>query len=152
MNRLSQNLTTVYRTERIIARRRLAVVQQQTMLMALAGLAALAGLILLNVALFFVLENWMSPGASAGLLALANLLVAGAFAMCAGRMSAEDEIAPAVEVRDMALASIEEDAELLALEAREMVAVVKGVGANPIGALIPILLPLLTAALKKTRG
>jgi transposase-like protein len=46
----------VYRTERLIARRRFSIVQSQAIMMALAGIVALIGLILVNLSLFFVLE------------------------------------------------------------------------------------------------
>ena len=149
MNRMSRNLTTIYRTERLIAGRRIAVVGQKTVLMVLAGLAALAGLISLNVALYFVLNTFVSPAASAGLLALANLLLAGVLAFIAGRTSVENEIAPAVEVRDLAIADLEGDIEEMTLEAREIAATLKGLGSNPLGSLATLLVPILTAALKK---
>ncbi len=148
MNRLSRNLTTIYRTERLITRRRLAVVQQQSVMMALAGIAVLAALVLLNVSLYFVLNAWMSSAASAAALALANLLLAGLLVLIAKRTNVEDEIAPAVEVRDMAIADIEDELEELATEARDVVQAVKSIGANPWGSLPALLIPLLTAILK----
>ncbi len=149
MNRISRNLTIIYRTERLIARRRLAVLQQQTVLMALAGLAGLAGLALLNLTLFFVLDARMSPAAAAGILTLCNLAIAGALVLVAGRTNVEAEVAPAIEVRDMAIADIEDELEGMALEARELVTTVKALGSNPLGSLATLLVPILTAVLKK---
>lgn len=148
MNRIGRNLTIIFRTERLITRRRLAVVQQQTVLMALAGLAALAGLVLLNITLYLVLTAWISPAGSAGILTAGNLLLAGLLSMVAGRISVEEEIAPAVEVRDMAIADIEDELEGLATEAREVVNSVKSLGANPLGSLTTLLVPMISAALK----
>lgn len=148
MNRLSKNLTTIYRTERLIARRRFAVMQQQTILMVLAGISALAGLVLLDVALFFTLKTWMSSGASAAVLSLANLMLAVLLVLFAKRTNVEDEIAPAVEVRDMAIADIEDELEEMAVEAREVVQAVKSIGANPLGSLPALLVPLITAILR----
>lgn len=148
MNRLSRNLTTIYRTERLITRRRLAVVQQQTVMMALAGIAALAGLVLLNIALFFALQTWMSSAWSAAILSLGNLVLAGLLVMAAKHTNVEDEIAPAVEVRDMAIADIEDELEDMATEAREVVQAVKNIGSNPLSSLPALLVPLLTAILK----
>ncbi|AXI49096.1 hypothetical protein C1J03_23535 (plasmid) [Sulfitobacter sp. SK012] len=149
MNRISRNLITIYRTERLITRRRIAVVQQQTALMALAGLATLAGLILLNAALYFVLTTRVSPAVAAGVLALVNLALAGLLASVARRMSVEDAIAPAVEVRDMAITDLEAELEGMTLEARQTVNAIKGLGSNPLGSIATLLVPLLTAALKK---
>ena len=152
MNRITRNLTIIYRTERLITRRRLAVVQQQAVLMALAGLAALAALIMLNIAVYFALSTRVSPAAAAGLLAAANVLLAGLLAMIAARANVEREIAPAVEVRDMAIADIEDEIEGMATEARDIANAVRGIGANPLGSLTTILVPILAAALKKKGG
>ena len=149
MNRISRNLTTIYRTERLIARRQLAVIQQQAIMMALAGVAVLAGLILLNVSLFFVLQDRVSPAAAAAILAAGNIVIALLLVSVATRASVDDEIAPAVEVRDLAIADIEDEIEDMAAEAREVVDAVKGFGANPLGSLTTILVPILTAVLQK---
>ena len=149
MNRIGRNLTIIYRTESLIARRRLAVMQKKTVLMALAGLAALAGLILLNVTLYLTLSSWVSPALSAGILAGVNLALAGLLAAMAGRASVEDEIAPAVQVRDMAIADIEAELDNMAVETRDIVNSVKNLSSNPLGALTTLLVPILTAALKK---
>ena len=149
MNRISRNLTTIYRTERLIARRQLAVIQQQAIMMALAGVAVLAGLILLNVSLFFVLQDRVSPAAAAAILAVGNIVIAVLLVSVATRASVDDEIAPAVEVRDLAIADIEDEIEDMAAEAREVVDAVKGFGANPLGSLTTILVPILTAVLQK---
>ncbi len=148
MNRIGRNLTIIYRTERLITRRRLAVLRQQTVLMALAGLAALAGLILLNVTLYLALANQLSPTASAGILTAGNLLLAAALALLAGRTNVEEEVAPAVEVRDIAIADIEDELEGMATEARDVVNAVKGLASNPLGSLSSLLVPLIAAALK----
>lgn len=152
MNRFSRNLAIIYRTESLITRRRVAVMQKQTVLMALAGLAALAGLILLNVTMYLVLNTWISPAVSAGILTVVNLGLAGLLASVAGGASVENEIAPAVEVRDMAIADIEAELDSMALETREVINSVKNLGSNPLGSLTTILVPILTAALKKKDG
>ncbi len=148
MSRLSRNLVTIYRTERLIARRRLAVMQQQTILMVLAGIAAMLALVLLNVALFFALRSTMSPAAAAALLSFGNLVLAGLLVLIARRSNAEDEVAPAVELRDMAIADIEDELEDMATEAREVVRAVKGIGANPLGSLTAVLVPLINMLIK----
>ncbi|KIC38698.1 hypothetical protein RA27_19980 [Ruegeria sp. ANG-R] len=141
-------MTTIYRTERLIQRRHLAVIQQQTIMIALAGIAVLSALVLLNISLYFVLNAWMSPALSAAALAAANLTLACLLVLVAKRTNVEQEIAPAVEVRDMAIADIEDELSEMATEAREIVGAIKGIGSNPLGSLPTLLIPLLTALLK----
>ena len=86
------------------------------------------------------------------MLAAGNFLLAGLLTMIAGRASVEKEIAPAVEVRDMAIADIEDEIEDMATEARDIANAVRGIGANPLSSLTTILVPILSAALKKKDG
>lgn len=148
MSRLSRNLVTIYRTEHLIARRRLAVMRQQTILMVLAGISALSALVLLDIALFLALKDVMSPATAAAALSFGNLALAGLLVLIARRSNAEDEVAPAVEVRDMAIADIEDELEELATEARDVARAMKGIGANPLGSLTAVLVPLISLLLK----
>lgn len=149
MNRISRSITTIYRTESLIARRRLAVVQNQTILMALAGVVAMIGLILLNLCFYFVLSAWLSPAAAAGVLAVLNLIFAAVLATSAGRLNVEQEIAPAVEVRDMAIADLEAEVQEFGGDVRQVVGSLKSIPRDPFGSLATLLLPLLTSLLKK---
>ena len=149
MNRISRNLSLVYKAERLIARRRFAVVQGQTVMMAISAIVGLIGLVLTNVAFFFVLEARMSPAAAAGILAAVNLGLAIVLATMASRLSAEREIAPAVEVRDMALAELEAEIDEATQEVRHLVDSVKNVRRDPLGSVSTLLVPVITAALKK---
>lgn len=148
MKRIARNLTIIFRTERLIMRRKLAVAQRQTVLLALAGLAALAGLILLNITLYLVLAARVSPEASAGLLTVGNLLLAVLLSIISGRININEEIAPALEVQDLAIAEIEDDLEAMLNEARDAVGKVKSLGSNPLGSLSAILVPVVAAILK----
>lgn len=149
MNRISRNISTIYRTENLIARRRLAVLQNQTILMVLAGLVATIGLVLLNVCFFFLLSQWLSPAAAAGILGLLNVAFAAFLALGAGRMNVDREIAPAVEVRDMAIADLEAEFEGIGSDVQQVLGRLKSVPRDPLGSLVTVLLPVLTAALKK---
>ena len=149
MNRIGRNLNTIYRTERLITRRRMAVVRNQSILMAMAGLAALIGLVLINMSLFFLLQTRMSPAGAAGLLALLNVVIAGGLVAVAGKMSVEDEIAPAVEVRDMAIADLEAEVDEATQEVRGIANSLKGLHSDPLGSLSTFVIPLLSMLLKK---
>lgn len=151
MNRISRNISTIYRTENLIARRRLAVLQNQTILMVLAGLVAIIGLVLLNVCFFFLLGKWLSPAAAAGVLGVSNVILAALLAFRAGRMNVDREIAPAVEVRDMAIADLEAEFEGIGSDVQQVLGRLKSVPRDPFGSLITVLLPLLTTALKKKK-
>ena len=148
MSRLSKNLVTIYRTERLIARRRLGVVQQQTILMGIAGIAALSAVVLLNVSLFLALQSSMSPASAAALLAFGNIVFAGLIVLIARRRNIDDEVAPAVEVRDMAIADIEDELEEMTAEAKEVVQAVKSIGSNPLGSAATLLVPLINVLIK----
>jgi hypothetical protein len=143
VNRISRSLTTIYSTETLIARRRLAVVQNQTVLMALIGL------ILVNVSLFFVLKAWVSPAAASGILAVCNLALAALLASAATKMNVEAEIAPALEVRDLAIADLEVEIGEATKEARDIAQSLKGLHKDPLGSMSNLLIPLLTLVLKK---
>ena len=149
MNRISRNITTIYRTERLIARRRLAVVQNQTIMMALAGVVAMIGLILLNVCFYFILSDWLSPAGAAAILAVLNLILAGLLASGAGRLNVEQEIAPAVEVRDMAISDLEAEIEQLGGDLRQVTSALTSIPRDPFGSLTTLLVPILASILKK---
>lgn len=149
MNRISRNLTILFRTERLIARRQMAVLRTQTGLMAFAGLVTGIAIIMLNVAAFFALETVMASYLAALTVALANVMVALVLVAVASRMSADKDLEPAVEVRDMALAEIEADLNDVAEEARELTRNVSRMARDPLGTALPALIgPLLSLLLK----
>ena len=149
MNRISRNLTILFRTERLIARRQMAVLRAQTGMVAFAGLVAGIAIIMLNVAIFYALGTVMAAQYAALLVALGNALVALVLVAIASRMSAEKELEPATEVRDMALAEIEADLNEVAEEARELTRNVSRMARDPLGTALPALIgPLLSLLLK----
>ncbi len=149
MNRISRNLTILFRTERLIARRQMAVLRTQTGLMAFAGLVMGIAIIMLNVAVFYALGTLMAKHFAALIVALGNALAALVLVAVATRMSAEKELEPATEVRDMALAEIEADLNEVADEARELTRNVSRMARDPLGTALPALIgPLLSLLLK----
>ncbi len=115
MNRITRNLATICRIERLIARRRFSIVQNQAILITLAGV---------------------------------NIALAGLLALRAGRMNVEDEIAPAVELRDLAIADLEAEVEDVAKKAHDIINSLKGLHNDPFESLTALILPLVTAVLK----
>ena len=148
MNRISRNISIVLRTERMIARRHMAVIRNQTGLYAFAGLVSLIGLVMLNVAAFYALITVMAAQFAALIVALGNLVLAGALVLIAGRLSPGKELEPVTELRDLAIAELEAEAELAVAEARELSANVRRIARDPLGTALPALLgPLISALL-----
>ncbi|MDP2519534.1 hypothetical protein [Shimia thalassica] len=137
MNRISRNISIVLRSERLIAQRHLAVLRRQTGLMAAAGIAAGVGLIMLNVSAFLALSASMSQPTAALIISIANLVVAAMLVSLAGKSNVEQETAPVVEVRDMALEDIEAELRAAANEAKATTDAIKGMARDPLGAIAP---------------
>ncbi len=137
MNRISRNISIVLRSERLIAQRHLAVLRRQTGMMAAAGIAAGVGLIMLNVSAFLALSATMSQPTAALIISIANLVVAAMLVSLAGKSNVEQETAPVVEVRDMALEDIEAELRAAANEAKATTDAIKGMARDPLGAIAP---------------
>lgn len=145
MSRISKNLSIVLRTERMIARRRWAVLRTQTGLLLFAGFVAALGWIMVNVAVFLILSERMSSEAAALIIALGNLGLAAVLVSLATRLSVEDELKPVIELRDAAIAEVESDIQEATTEARELTDNVRRIARDPLGNLLPALIgPLLT--------
>ena len=137
MNRISRNISIVLRSERLIAQRHLAVLRRQTGMMAAAGIAAGVGVIMLNVSAFLALSSSMSQPTAALIISIANLVVAAMLVSLAGKSNVEQETAPVVEVRDMALEDIEAELRAAANEAKATTDAIKGMARDPLGAIAP---------------
>ena len=153
MNRITRNLSILYRSERLIAQRQLAVLRKQTGLMAAAGLIAGLGIIMLNMSAYLALAESFSKPTAALIVAVANLALAGLLIVYAQGQSAEKDIEPVTEVRDMALEDLEAEAQAVADEARAVVEDVKGIARDPLGAVMPgIMGTAAKAALKSMKN
>lgn len=137
MSRISRNISIVLRSERLIAQRHLAVLRQQTMMMAAAGIVAGVGLIMLNVAGYFALATQMSPAVAALVIALVNVVLAGILISLAGKSNVEQETAPVAEVRDMALEDLEAEILAAAEEAKAATDAIRKLARDPLGAVAP---------------
>ncbi len=149
MNRIGRNLSVLLRTERLIARRRMTVLRDQSALISFAALVATLGLIMLNVAGFFALRQVLPPQGAALTIALVDLGLALLIVIVALRLNADRELAPVVELRDLALAELETDVQETAAEARALGADLRRVVRDPVGSLLPGLLGPLLALLAR---
>lgn len=152
-NRISRNVNIAWRAERVISRRRFAVIQKQTGMMAFAGLVLGIGVIMLNVAVFFWLAETYGNATAAAVVAIANFVIAGIVGMTAARMSAEKDLEPLIEVRDLAVEDIEAEVDEALAEARELAENVRQMARDPFGAvgagLLGPALSILVKSLKK---
>ena len=152
-SRVGRNINIAMRAERLMARRRFSVLQRQTALLALAGLIAGIGVVMLNVGVFFWLSAPLGKAAAGAVLAGVNFALAVALAMFAGRINVEAELQPAMEVRDLALEDIESEVGEALAEARELAEDVRRMARNPLGSIAPGLigpaLSILSKSLKK---
>ncbi len=149
MNRISRNISIALRAERLIAQRHMAVLRNQTGLMAAAGLIAGIGLIMVNLAAYFALSSSLSPQWAALIVAITNFIIAALVAMSAKKMSADEDVQGATEVRDMAIEDLEAEFMSAVAEVKEVATDVRQMVKNPLGAALPgLVVPLAQAFLK----
>lgn len=152
MNRISRNISIILRAEQSIARRRMAVLRNQTGLMVFAGLIAVVGIIMLNVAAFYELSMTMSPQKSALIVALVNLVLAALLVFVATRMTAAQDIKPVEELRDLAISDLELEIQSAADELSEIGKSVRRMARDPLGSILPsVIAPLLASLIRKPK-
>ncbi len=144
-----RSLKILLKSERVLIARELKLAFDRFQLVALAGLIAVFGLALLDVAAVFALQPYWGSSLSALAVGGANLLLALILIASAKSLSPGEEIEMVKEVRDMAITEIEEEVsraqgEIVVLrdEARRFVR-------NPFDAFLPsILAPLFSTVVK----
>ncbi len=152
IDRVSRNLSLLLRCERLIARRRVTVLRDQSAMMLLAALIATLGLIMLNVAGFFALRNSLSPMGAAFAMALLDLILAAVIVFLALRLDAETELEAAAELRDLAIEELETELRKTAADARAIGNDLRRVVRDPLGSLLPgVIGPLLTLLLSSSK-
>lgn len=151
-NRIGRNAHIALRAERMIARRRLAMIRTQTGLLAFAGLVAGIGVMMVNVGLFFWLaQNFGNAGAGA-ILAAVNFALALVVGLAAARMSVEKELEPVIEVRDLAVEDIEAELADGLAEAKQFTEDIRRMASDPFGSALPSLLgPVLSILVKSVK-
>ncbi|PYG28004.1 phage holin family protein [Pelagimonas varians] len=149
MSRISRNISIIIRSERLIAQRHLAVLRQQTIMIAAAGIAAGVGLIMLNVSAYLALSDIVSQSAAALIVAVVNVVLAGILIAVAGKSNVEQETAPVAEVRDMALEDLEAEILSAAAEAKAATDALRQMAKNPLGTIAPGLAGTVVSAVVK---
>jgi hypothetical protein len=156
METLVRNLKLLLKSDRMLAEIRLKLVAQKIILFVLAGLAGLFALGMLNMAVFFAIQETLGSAIAALLVGLGNLLLAGILLLVVQRLDTGPEARVVEEVREMVLADIEAEAKAFQSELRlvrdeiaDMRTGITSLVKNPMDVLTPRLLLPATAALAK---
>jgi hypothetical protein len=148
LQRAFRHARVFWRAERVIAETRLRLVLRRALLFALAGLIAVIGLGMLNVAAFLLLRMYWGPVWAAFTVALGDFVIAALVALIALVSRPGAELASAVELRDAAVDGLE--AELAPLQ--ERLGWFSRVARDPLETMLPaILIPLITAIVRSLR-
>ncbi len=152
MNRMGRNIRLILRSERLIAGRQMDAIIKQTGLMAFAGLIAVMGLVMLNLAAFFALQSSFPAYGAALIVAGADFVLVFLLAQIASRQAPGSELEPANEMRDLAVAELEADLDETVTEVRGIAQDVRRMAQDPLGSVLPSLIgPLLGMLLKGSK-
>ncbi|MEJ2435706.1 MAG: phage holin family protein [Pseudolabrys sp.] len=148
MQSVFRHLRILWRAERVIAETRLRVLLRRSMLYGFAGLVALFGLGMLNVAAYLFLARHWGPEWAAAATALGDFVIALAVLLIALAIRPGPELPAAVELRDMSMQELE--AELAPLQDR--VAWLSRATRDPFETVLPtLLIPLITSIMRGLR-
>ncbi len=148
MQTVFRHLRVFWRAERIIAETRLRVLLRRSMLYALAGLIAVFGLAMLNVAAYFFLRGLWGPIWAALAAALGDLIIALVVVLMALAVRPGPELPAAIELRDMSIEGLE--GELGPLQ--ERFAWLGRAARDPFETVLPaMLIPLITSIMRGLR-
>jgi hypothetical protein len=135
VQRVIRHIRVLWRSELEIAEARLRAIVRRSILLLLAGLIALAGLCMLNVAAFFMLETRYGTVWAAVAMALGDFVIAVAVAGIALASRSGSRLQAALEHRQAAIGGIEDEFSAL----RDQIAL-------PL-----VLIPLITAIIRGMR-
>ena len=143
-----RHLRVLWRAERIVAETRLRVLLRRSMLYAFAGLIAVFGLAMLNVAAYFFLRGLWGPIWAALAAAVGDFVIALAVVLSALAIKPGPELPAALELRDVSMQGLE--AELAPLQDR--FAWLTRAARDPFETVVPaMLIPLITSIMRGLR-
>jgi hypothetical protein len=145
---LTRNLRVLWRAEKIMADIQLQHLLMRVVLFAVAALVAVMGLLMAELALFWVLKDMWSAIMAAAALAGANFALALVLVVIALWRKPGRELEMAREVQTTAIQGLQADAQAIQGE----VASFAGAFRNPLESVVPALIvPLATILLKNIR-
>ena len=150
------HLQALSKVEALIARIWLQVLARRFTLFALAGLIAVFGLGMADLAGFFPLQAALGPVWAAALVALADFILAAIIALGALSVKPGPELELATDIRKMAIKSLQEDARGFEQQIRDAKDTISGLVSSPLEAaaqrlLIPAVLAIVRG-LRSRRG
>jgi hypothetical protein len=113
---IMRHLRVVWRAESLIIDMRLRAILRRTGFFAFAGLIAVFGLAMLNVAAYFALAPIWGDALAMLVVAVADFIIAGILIAIGSRETTGIELTLAEELRDQAIEAIEIEARNLAEE------------------------------------
>jgi hypothetical protein len=148
LQRIFRHVRDLWRVEGTIAQARFGLTMRRSVLYALAGLIAVFGLGMLNVAAFFAFQSWWGPVWAAVAAAIGDFAVAAVVAAIALTAKPGAHLDSALETRQSALDGI--DAEIATLQ--HPLSWLSGTARSSIDTALPaILIPLVTAIVRGMR-
>lgn len=139
-----RNLRLLWRADKIIAEMRLRHMLVGLGLLAFAALISAFGLLMFELAAYFALVNVMSAVAAAAILGGVNFVIALVLVIVAARRNLGQELTLANEIHDTAIDGLQ-------LEAQAVQSQVNRLLHNPLEGVLPLIVPLITAAIGHLR-
>jgi hypothetical protein len=130
IDHLLRDLQVLRKADVLIAKIWLNILLRRAGLYAFAGLIAVFGLGMANVAAFYALEPAIGPVGAAAIVALSDLVIAAIVLLAASKTRPGAELELALNVRQMAVESMQADARDLKLAIDAVCDEVKAVKAN----------------------
>ena len=156
MEKLVRNLKLLWQSQRMLGEIKLRLAAQKLALSVLAGLGGLFALGMLNLSVFFAIQETLGSSIAALLVGRGNRVPAAGLLLLVQRLAGGREASVVEEVREMALADIEAEAKAFQSELRlvrdeiaDMRSGITSLVKNPMDVLTPRLLLPATAALAK---
>jgi hypothetical protein len=147
------HLQALSRVDTLIARISLQVLARRFASFAFAGLIAVFGLGMADLAGFYQLQTTLGPVWAAALVALADFFVAAIVAFGARSIKPGPEIEIAMDVRKMAIKSLQHDARVLEQQIRDAKHSITSLVSSPLDAAAQkLLIPAVLALLKGIRA
>ncbi len=146
MEQIVRSLKVAWRSERLLRENELRLLVQKVQLNALAGMVVFVAFVMLNFAGFYLLDSQVGKPLAAFCIAGIDVVLAALLMLWSASLKPAPEVALVEEVRDMALADVEEE---LAVAETELIALkdeIQDFVKNPMGTLLPVTIgPLLGA-------
>jgi len=160
MDELIRHLQTLSKVDSLIARIWLNVIARRFALVVFAGLIAVFGLGMADLASFYLLHASLGPIWAAAIVALADFVIAAALMFAARGVKPGPELDAAMDVRGMAIKALQENAgeleasaRALAEQLRDAKDTIAGIVSNPLDAAAQkLLLPAVIAIVKGVRS